>query len=114
MKRITLYHNPKCSKSRKALEILQQLPLETEIINYQTNPLDFEQIKKLKSHFDLKDFVRHTDALFKALNLSLENENQVLQAMVNNPLLLQRPIVVYGDKAIIARPPENILAFVSE
>lgn len=109
-----LYHNPRCSKSRQTLEILQSHGVTPIIIEYLKSPLNLEQINQLRSHFDLKDFVRNSEPVFKKLNLTLADESKVLQAMVEEPILMQRPIVTSGNKAIIARPPEKVLALLSE
>lgn len=109
MHAITIYHNPRCSKSRDTLALLQEKGFEFTIIEYLKTPLNKEQLKELKAHFALKDFVRTNEPVFKELGLSLENEEQVLEAMTKEPVLMQRPIVTYKDKAIIGRPPENVL-----
>ncbi|WP_454784265.1 arsenate reductase (glutaredoxin) [Legionella sp. WA2024007413] len=109
MQKITIYHNPRCSKSRKTLELLQSKGYEPIVIEYLKTPLTLEQLSSLRAHFDLKDFVRTEEPVFKEHGLSLDNEAQVLQAMRTNPILMQRPIVTYKDKAVIGRPPENIL-----
>ncbi|QDP73427.1 arsenate reductase (glutaredoxin) [Legionella israelensis] len=109
MQKITIYHNPRCSKSRKALEILQNKGLELEIVEYLKTPLSLKQLKNLRAQFDLKDFVRTNENRFKELGLSLDNEMQVLQAMVKEPILMQRPIITYEGKAVIGRPPEKVL-----
>ena len=113
MNQVTVYHNPRCSKSRQTLEILQSHGVTPIIIEYLKTPLNVEQITKLRSHFDLKDFVRSNEPVFKERNLTLTDENKVLQAMVEEPILMQRPIVICGDNAIIARPPEKVLKFIS-
>lgn len=109
MQEITIYHNPRCSKSRKALEILQNKGLELEIVEYLKTPLSLKQLKNLRAQFDLKDVVRTNENRFKELGLSLDNEMQVLQAMVKEPILMQRPIITYEGKAVIGRPPEKVL-----
>ncbi|CAM4375081.1 MAG: putative protein YfgD [Legionella sp.] len=109
MQAITIYHNPKCSKSREALALLQEKCLEPTIVEYLKTPLNKEQLTELRAHFALKDFVRANEPIFKELGLSLENEEQVLEAMLKEPVLMQRPIVTYKGKAIIGRPPENVL-----
>ncbi|WP_058521663.1 arsenate reductase (glutaredoxin) [Legionella tucsonensis] len=109
MKEITIYHNSRCSKSRKTLELLQSKGVEPVIVEYLKTPLSLDQLNNLRAHFALKDFVRTDEPIFKELGLSLDNENQVLQAMLKEPILMQRPIVTYKDKAIIGRPPENVL-----
>jgi arsenate reductase len=109
MKDYILYHNPRCSKSREALALLQQHHIHPTIIEYLKTPLNMEQLKSLRAHFDLKEFVRTNEPIFKALKLSLNNEPELLAAMAKEPILMQRPIVVCGQKAIIARPTEKIL-----
>jgi arsenate reductase len=111
MKKYIIYHNPRCSKSRQALEILQSNNIQPIIVEYLKTPLNFEQLVELRSHFDLKDFVRTSEPVFKNLALTLEDETKVLAAMVIEPILMQRPIVTYNGKAIIARPIEKLLEF---
>ncbi len=108
MQHFTIYHNPKCSKSREALTILQNHNIQPLIIEYLKNPLTFEQLKYLRAYFDLKDFVRCNEPVFKDLKLSLDNEEAVLQEMVKYPILMQRPIVTCCEKAVIGRPIENV------
>ena len=108
-----LYHNPRCSKSRQALEILQSHGISPVIIDYLKTPLSLEQINQLRSHFDLKDFVRDSEPVFKELKLTLADEKKVLHAMLEEPILMQRPIITCGDKAIIARPPEKVLELIA-
>lgn len=109
MQNIIIYHNPRCSKSRQTLELLQNKGVNPIIIEYLKTPLDMEQLKALRAHFSLKDFVRTNEPSFKELGLSLENEVEVLQAMLKEPILMQRPIITFKDKAIIGRPPEKVL-----
>jgi len=108
MHNFIIYHNPKCSKSREALIILQDHNIQPFIIEYLKNTLTLEQIKALRAHFDLKDFVRCNEPVFKDLKLSLDNEVAVLQAMVKYPILMQRPIVTCCEKAVIGRPIDNV------
>jgi arsenate reductase len=109
MPKITIYHNPRCSKSRQTLEILQSKGFEPVVIDYLKTPLDIQELQSLRSHFTLKDFVRTNEPVFKELGLSLDNETQVLQAMLQEPILMQRPIVTFKDRAVIGRPPEKVL-----
>ena len=109
MQKITIYYNPRCSKSRKALEILQSKGISPEIIDYMKTPLAVEQLSQLRSHFALDEFVRTNEHVFKTLGLSLDNEESILQAMMKNPVLMQRPIIICKDKAVIGRPPEKVL-----
>ncbi|HAU1392268.1 TPA: arsenate reductase (glutaredoxin) [Legionella pneumophila] len=113
-KRVIIYHNPRCSKSRKALQLLQSKDIEITVIEYLKTPLNLEQLSQLCSCFSLSDLVRTSEPVFKELGLSLNNERQVLEAMVKEPILMQRPIIVYNRTAIIARPPEKVLDFIDE
>ncbi len=114
MSNFTIYHNPKCSKSREALEILRQHHIQPTIIEYLKHPLSLSEIINLRSHFDLKDFVRHNEPIFKTLHLNLANEDEILQAMSKAPILMQRPIITYGEKAVIGRPSEMLLTLIKE
>jgi arsenate reductase len=113
MNTFTLYHNPRCSKSRQVLELLQNYGIHPTIVEYLKTPLTLAELKKLRVHFDLNNFVRYDEPIFKELKLSLADEAQVLEAMAKNPILMQRPIVTTSDKAIIARPPEKVLVLLS-
>ena len=109
MKTVIIYHNPRCSKSRQALEILKSHHIEPTIVEYFKAPLNLEQLRELRSFFDLKDFVRTNEPAFTQLQLNLNDEMSVLEAMTKEPILMQRPIVTSGDKAIIARAAEKLL-----
>ena len=113
MNQITIYHNPRCSKSRKALDTLQIHHLNPVVIEYLKTPLNLEQLIELRSHFDLCDFVRTTEPVFKDLELTLNDEQRVLEAILKEPILMQRPIITFNGKAIIARPPEKLLALIA-
>ncbi len=112
MKKFTIYHNPRCSKSRQTLEILQSHHINPTIVEYMKTPLNLKQLIELRSHFDLRDFVRTNEPVFKSFNLTLEDEARVLEAILKEPILMQRPIVTYNGRAIIARPPEKMLEFI--
>lgn len=114
MKKITIYHNPQCSKSRKALEILQSYKdIDLFIVEYLKTLLDLEQLVKLRSYFSLNDFVRSDEKTFRELELSLDDERKILQAMLKEPILMQRPIVTCDNRAIIARPSEKVLELIN-
>ncbi len=109
MKELIIYHNPRCSKSRETLQLLQGQGFEPIVIEYLKTPLNLEQLKGLRAHFELKDFVRTAEASFKAQGLSLDDETAVLNARLADPKLMQRPIVTYEGQAVIGRPPEKVL-----
>jgi arsenate reductase len=113
MKNLTIYHNPRCSKSRQALELLKNQGLEPNVVEYLKEPLNYEQLTALRAHIALKDLVRTNEKCFKELALSLDDEVRVLNAMTHEPKLMQRPIVVYRNKAAVGRPPQNILDILS-
>lgn len=82
------------------------------IIEYLKSPLNLEQLIELSSYFDLRDFVRTNESVFNKLKLTLEDKDRVLKAMLEDPILMQRPIVTYDGRAIIARPPEKVLELI--
>jgi len=111
--KITIYHNPKCSKSRKALEIIKSKNIEPTIILYLVNKLSKAEVKDLLSKLGLsiRDILRTGEDEYKKNNLKNENlsDNKLIEFLIKFPKLLQRPIVVKNSKAVIGRPPENIL-----
>lgn len=113
MNHFTIYHNPRCSKSREALDLLQSHSIQPIIIEYLKAPLSFEQLKKLRVHLDLKHLVRCDEPLFKELKLKLDDEDVVLHALSKSPILMQRPIITYGEYAIIGRPAGNVLNLIN-
>lgn len=107
-----IYHNNRCSKSRGALCTLQENGVEPTIINYLENPPTVDELKALLKKLKLKpiDIVRIGEDLFKTKFAKKKmNDEQILKMLSNNPILIERPIVVKGSKAIIARPPEKVL-----
>ena len=112
-KEVIIYHNPKCSKSRKALEIIRSKNIEPTIILYLTNKLSKTEVKKLLSKLGLsiRDILRTGEDEYKKNNLKIENlsDDKLIEFLIKFPKLLQRPIVVRNNKAMIGRPPENIL-----
>ncbi|MCK8129982.1 arsenate reductase (glutaredoxin) [Pseudoalteromonas sp. 2CM39R] len=111
---VTIYHNPRCSKSRETLNLLQSKNIEPSVVEYLKTPLSHEQISTLVSQLGFnsaRDLMRTKEEQYKALNLKDENSESVLiDAMVDNPKLIERPIVVNNNKAALGRPPENVLS----
>lgn len=105
-----IYHNPRCSKSREALSLIQKRGLEPEVIEYLKTPLNAAELKDLLKLLKLKprDILRTKDANFEALGLDLDDDKAVIQALVAHPELMERPIVVQGSTALVARPPERV------
>ena len=108
---ITIYHNPRCGKSRETLKLLEDCGEEFEIVEYLKNPPSKERLKEISTLLGLEpvDFVRKKETLFqeKYANQDL-SEDDWLTVLSTNPILIERPIVVKGDKAVIGRPPENV------
>ena len=112
MSEFTIYHNPRCSKSRNTLALLQEHGVEPEIILYlETAPSETE-IEGLLEKLDIPatQLVRRGEAEYKASGLSAQSsEREILKAMAQHPKLIERPVVVHGDRAVLGRPPENVL-----
>ncbi len=104
MSEYVLYHNPRCSKSRQALEILRTAGIEPRIIEYLKTPPSVAELRRL--NLPARDLVRDNEDEFAQLKLADASEADLLAAIARYPILLQRPIVVHGDRAIVARPPE--------
>lgn len=111
---ITLYHNPRCSKSRQALALLEETGIELHVHRYLDVPLDAEQLAALLDRLEgnLKDLVRTNEADWKAQDIDIDDRQAVIAAIVASPKLMQRPIADRGDHAIIGRPPEAVLSLI--
>ncbi|MDG6881925.1 arsenate reductase [Phocoenobacter uteri] len=112
MKKATIYHNPKCSKSRGALAMLEEKGYETEVVLYLETPPTAEMLKQLLTEMDMsaRELLRTNEDPYKALNLTNSEltESQLIQAMVENPILINRPIVKTQQGTKLGRPLENI------
>ncbi len=110
---LTLYHNPRCSKSRGALELLEARGLAPTLVRYLETPLSATELQDLlgKLKLSARQLLRSSEDEYKTLNLadSSLSEEQLIAAMVAYPKLIERPILVVGNKAIIGRPPEKVL-----
>ena len=113
---ITLYHNPRCSKSRSALELIRKNGIEPVIIEYLKTPPDPDDLESLikASGMSARDFIRPSEPVYKALGLQDQSltESDLILAMTKNPILIERPIAIAGNRVVIGRPPENILALI--
>ncbi|CAM4183371.1 arsenate reductase (glutaredoxin) [Serratia silvae] len=114
MKNVTIYHNPRCSKSRETLALLEQHGIEPQVVLYLDTPPSVSELKKLLLELGFasaRELMRKKEDLYKELNLADKTlgEEQLLQAMVTHPKLIERPIVVKDGKARIGRPPEQVL-----
>lgn len=114
MAQIQIIHNPRCSKSRQTLALLGEHKVNVEVVEYLKNPLNQQQLEAIKSKLAIDSYVqmmRVKEAEFKTAGLSKNesSENDFLNAMVEYPKLIERPIVITETKAAIGRPPEAVL-----
>lgn len=110
---IRLLHNPHCSKSREALALLNQRVANLEVVDYQETPLSLPELQALRALLNLpaRALLRSGEAVYQTLGLSDQQlgDDALLGAIAEHPILLQRPIVLNGARAVIARPPELAL-----
>jgi arsenate reductase len=108
----TIYHNPRCSKSRQGVALLEASGIKFEIIKYLDDNLSYKELESIISKLAIKpiDLVRKNEAIWKSdyKNKTL-SDNEIISAMVTHPKLIERPIVINGSKAVVGRPPESIL-----
>ena len=113
MTELTLYHNPRCSKSRGALELLEARGLTPTVVRYLETPPSAAELRALLAKLGLsaRQLLRSGEDEYQALNLADASlsEAQLIDAMVAHPKLIERPILVAGDKAVVGRPPEKVL-----
>lgn len=116
--KIALYHNPRCSKSREALNLLREQGVEPEVILYLETPPDAAGLKQLlaKLGISARALLRKGEDAYKELGLADEtlSEAALIKAMVNNPKLIERPIAIKDKRALIGRPPENVLQLLND
>lgn len=113
-KAVKIYHNPRCSKSRETLNLLQSHGVEPEVVLYLETPADaatLRQLLKMLGMSSARELMRRKEDLYTSLNLadSSLSEEELIQAMVEKPKLMERPIVVANGQARIGRPPEQVL-----
>ena len=112
MDTLTIYHNPRCSKSRAACELIAERQLEATVIDYLETPPSREELLILLDQLGIEaeDLVRRGEAAFKENYAGREmSDEQWLAALIAHPILIERPIVVRGERAVIGRPPEKVL-----
>ncbi len=115
MSKVTIWHNPRCSKSREALKLLEEKGAEIEVFKYLDEEITKEDIKKLLAMIGAKprDIMRTKEAIYKELGLkNVEDDEKLIEAMVEHHKLIERPIVIKEGKAIIGRPPSKVLELV--
>lgn len=116
MEKIIIYHNNRCSKSRECLVLLQENKQNIKIIDYINNPLNGKQIQELLQMLKIpaKDLIRTNESIWKEVKTENSTEAELISLMAKYPKLIQRPIVVKGQKAMIIRPAEKLFEFLSD
>ena len=110
----TIYHNPRCSKSRACLQLLQEAAVPLKIVDYMHQSLSAELVRRFADKLGLAAIVRSNEAVYKEQRLAEADEETIIQAIIDHPQLLQRPIVILGSQMLIARPPEKILELLND
>ncbi len=110
---IRIYHNPRCSKSRQTLALIRERGIEPEVIEYLKTPPSVEELRDLMGKLGIEaiDLVRRKEPDFavSGLDQGEPDEARVLEAIHSYPKLMERPVVVHGARAVLGRPPENVL-----
>ena len=112
MSKVLIYHNPRWGKSRESVQILNDLGVDYEIIDYLNMPPSADELQSLANKMGLKarEFIRVKEAVFKELDLQphLDDDTFMFQKMSEYPKLIERPIVVKGERAVLGRPPNKV------
>jgi len=117
MSQFTIYHNPRCSKSRSTLALLQERGIEPEVVLYLDTPPDVAQLKALlgKLGMSAAELLRRSEEEYRSCGLGRDSSDaEILRAMASHPRLIERPIVVRGRRAVLGRPPENVLQLIDQ
>lgn len=115
MSDVTIYHNPRCSKSRTTLALLEEHGITPQVVLYLETPPDAQQIEGLLASLGISasQLVRRGEADYKACALGKDSSDKdIIAAMASHPKLIERPIVVKGKRAVLGRPPENVLELI--
>lgn len=108
----TVFYNPRCSKCRGAMAILAERGVEADVVEYLTDAPDRAELERLMGLLgidDPREMMRTGEPVYRELGLAGAGRDELLEAVAANPILLERPIVVRGDRAVIGRPPERVL-----
>lgn len=115
---VSIYHNPRCSKSRQTLSLIQERGIQPKVIEYLDQPPSKAQLKKILIQLGMnaRELIRKKEPEYKQLGLDDPGltDDQLIDAMVQHPKLIERPIVVSGGKAALGRPPEKVLEILSD
>lgn len=110
---VRILHNPRCSKSRQTLALLQENGVEPEVVEYLKTPPGAEELRRIRDSLgvETRAMMRTKEAVYRDLGLAkVDDDDALIAAMAENPILIERPIVLSGKKAAIGRPPESVLS----
>ena len=111
---VIIYHNPRCSKSRQTLQLIEGRGIQPNIVEYLKSPPSAAELKEILSLLDMtpRDLMRKKEAAYKEAKLDDPNlsDDDLIRTMVAHPILIERPIIINGNKAALGRPPENVLS----
>ena len=114
---VVIWHNPRCSKSRQGLAFLGEHGIEPRIVRYLEDPPDEAELERVLDLLGMKprQLMRRKEKIYRQLGLDDENlsRNRLIRAMVENPKLIERPVVIAGDRAVLGRPPEAVLEIIA-
>lgn len=116
MANVTIWHNPRCGKSRDSFNLLEEKGIDAEVVKYLDTPPTKEELKEVLKMLGIapRELMRTKEAIYKELNLKDEdNDEKLIEAMVENPKLIERPIVIKDGKAVIGRPLEKVIELIS-
>lgn len=109
--KITIYHNPRCSKSRETLGLIREAGVEPEVVEYLKDTPSESELKKILARLDMKpeDIIRKGEAEYKSHYRGMKfTDDEWIKILVEHPKLIERPIVIKGNKGVVGRPPENV------
>lgn len=114
---LRIYHNPRCSKSRQTLKLIEDAGVEVEVIRYLESPPSTRELSGLLKKLGMEpiELMRKGEAIYKELGLAPKelSKKEAIKLLHDHPILIERPIVVKGNQAVIGRPPENVLELIS-
>lgn len=116
MEKITIWHNPRCGKSRESFRFLEEKGIDAEVVKYLDTPPLVEELKEVLKMLGTapRELMRTKEAIYKELNLKEEKDDEkLIEAMVAHPKLIERPIIIKGNKAVVGRPLENVVELLS-
>ena len=118
MNDIIIYHNPRCSKSKATLELITSMGITPIVKLYLDEPISYDELSNVldKLNISPRELLRKTESLYKKHNLdnNILDDSEIITFMIENPILIERPIVIRNKRAIIGRPPENVLKIINK